>query len=58
MGTGTNIRYADKDLAEFKTLILEKIEKSEHDLELIKSAYMNDHNNGTEDTAPTFKAFD
>jgi len=58
MGTGTNIRYADKDLAEFKTLILEKIEKSEHDLELIKSAYMNDHNNGSEDTAPTFKAFD
>ncbi len=58
MGTGTNVRYADKDLAEFKTLILEKIEKSEHDLELIKSAYMNDHNNGTEDTAPTFKAFD
>jgi len=58
MGTGTNVRYADKDLAEFKTLILGKIEKSEHDLELIKSAYMNDHNNGTEDTAPTFKAFD
>lgn len=51
-------RYSDGDLAEFKTLILEKIKKSEHDLELIKSAYMNDHNNGTEDTAPTFKAFD
>ena len=29
-----------------------------HDLELIKSAYLNDHNNGTEDTSPTFKAFD
>ena len=58
MGAGTNVRYADKDLGEFKTLILEKIEKSEHDLELIKSAYMNDHNNGTEDTSPTFKAFD
>ena len=52
------VRYADKDLAEFKTLILEKIEKAQHDLELIKSAYMNDHNNGTEDTAPQFKAFD
>lgn len=51
-------RYSDADLAEFKTLILDKIKKSEHDLELIKSAYMNDHNNGTEDTAPTFKAFD
>lgn len=51
-------RYSDADLEKFKTLILEKIEKAQHDLELIKSAYMNDHNNGTEDTAPTFKAFD
>jgi len=53
-----SVRYSDKDLAEFKVLIQEKIEKAQHDLELIKSAYMNDHNNGTEDTAPTFKAFD
>ena len=51
-------KYSDKDLEEFKTLILKKIEKAQHDLELIKSAYMNDHNNGTEDTSPTFKAFD
>lgn len=51
-------RYSDKDLAEFKTLILDKIEKAKHDLELIKSAYMNDVNNGTEDTSPTFKSFD
>jgi RNA polymerase-binding transcription factor DksA len=53
-----NIRFSDKDLAEFKVLIKEKIEKAQHDLELIKSAYMNDHNNGTDDTSPTFKAFD
>jgi len=53
-----NVRYSDKDLAEFKLLIQEKIEKAKHDLELIKSAYMNDHNNGTDDTSPTFKAFD
>ncbi|MGC1205729.1 MAG: TraR/DksA C4-type zinc finger protein [Flavobacteriaceae bacterium] len=36
----------------------EKIKKAQQDLELIKSAYMNDHNNGTDDTSPTFKAFD
>ena len=53
-----SVRYSDAELAEFKVLILEKIEKAQHDLELIKSAYMNDHNNGTEDTSPTFKAFD
>ncbi|MFS4482588.1 TraR/DksA family transcriptional regulator [Hyunsoonleella sp. 2307UL5-6] len=52
------VRYSDADLAEFKVLIQEKIEKAQHDLELIKSAYMNDHNNGTDDTSPTFKAFD
>lgn len=53
-----SVRYSDKDLAEFKELINEKIQKAKHDLALIKSAYMNDHNNGTEDTSPTFKAFD
>jgi RNA polymerase-binding transcription factor DksA len=53
-----NIRYSDAELAEFRALITEKINKAKHDLELIKSAYMNDHNNGTEDTSPTFKAFD
>jgi len=58
MATDNTNRYSDKDLEQFKVLINEKIEKAQHDLELIKSAYMNDHNNGTEDTSPTFKAFD
>jgi RNA polymerase-binding transcription factor DksA len=58
MGADTNIRYSDKDLAEFKALIQEKIVKAVHDLDLIKSAYMNDLNNGTDDTSPTFKAFE
>ena len=58
MGTGNTVRYSDEHLEEFRALILEKINKAQHDLELIKSAYMNDHNNGTEDTSPTFKAFD
>lgn len=51
-------RYSDADLAEFKELIKGKIEKAQHDLDLIKSAYMNDLNNGTDDTSPTFKAFE
>ncbi|MCL5127392.1 MULTISPECIES: TraR/DksA C4-type zinc finger protein [unclassified Algibacter] len=51
-------RYSDANLAEFKVLISEKIKKAQHDLALIQSAYMNDHNNGTEDTSPQFKAFD
>lgn len=51
-------RYSDKDLLEFKELIINKINKAQADLELIKSAYMNDLNNGTDDTSPTFKAFE
>ena len=51
-------RYSDIDLAEFKELILKKIAKAQYDLDLIKSAYMNDLNTGTDDTSPTFKAFE
>ncbi|AOZ99268.1 molecular chaperone DnaK [Flavobacterium palustre] len=51
-------RYSDADLAEFKEIIQKKIEKAQADLDLIKSAYMNDLNNGTDDTSPTFKAFE
>ncbi|MBV7268842.1 TraR/DksA family transcriptional regulator [Winogradskyella luteola] len=58
MATDTTNRYSDKDLEKFRVLIQDKIDKAEHDLELIKSAYMNDHNNGTDDTSPTFKAFE
>ena len=58
MGDKTKKRYTDKELVKFKELIEEKIEKAKADLELLKSAYMNDGNNGTEDTSPTFKAFE
>ena len=58
MAIDTNNRYSDVELEEFRVLIQEKIDKAQRDLELIKSAYMNDHNNGTEDTSPTFKAFE
>ena len=51
-------RYSDADLAEFKEIILNKIHKAQSDLDLIKIAYMNDLNNGTDDTSPTFKAFE
>ena len=58
MAEEIKIRYSDADLAEFKKIIEAKIEKAKADTELLKGAYMNDHNNGTEDTSPTFKAFD
>ncbi len=52
------IRYSDADFAEFKEMIQKKLEKAKNDLDLIKSAYLNDLNNGTDDTSPTFKAFE
>lgn len=58
MGKELKVRYSDSDLKEFRGLITAKIEKAQKDLELLKSAYMNDGNNGTDDTSPTFKAFE
>ena len=49
-------RYSDSDLQEFKELIQQKIEKAEKDLMQIRESFINDQNNGTDDTSPTFKA--
>jgi len=54
----TKTKYSDAELQEFRTLIEKKIQKAQLDLDLLKSSYMNNGNNGTEDTAPTFKAFE
>ena len=51
-------RYSDSDLKEFKELIQQKIEKAEKDLMLIRESFINDQNNGTDDTSPTLKAFE
>jgi DnaK suppressor protein len=51
-------RYSDEELQEFKQLILSKIEKAESDLSVLRDSFSNDRNNGTDDTSPTFKAFD
>ena len=58
MGQEEKLRYNDKELEEFKLLINEKLNKAKEQLTLIESAYRNDSNNGTDDTSPTFKAFD
>ena len=50
--------YTDKELERFKNIIIKKIDKAQQDLELLRSAYMNDSDNGTDDTSPTFKAFE
>ena len=56
MSKNSKNKYTDKELESFRKIINEKIEKAQNDLDLIKSAYMNDSTNGTEDTSPTFKS--
>jgi len=51
-------RYSDEELNEFRLLIEEKIEKAVADLAAIKSTFANNQDNGTDDTSPTFKAFE
>jgi DnaK suppressor protein len=53
-----NIRYSDEELDEFREIIAEKIHKAEQDLAVLKENFANDRNNGTDDTSPTFKAFE
>ena len=58
MSTETKTRYSDVELEEFRQIILEKLQKAERDYELIKETFMNGLDNGTDDTSPTFKAFE
>jgi len=51
-------RYADEELAEFKQLILAKLEKAKQDFELLKSAITQSESNDTMDTSPTFKVLE
>lgn len=58
MSKDVKIRYSDNELAEFKEIILSKIEQAERDLKSIRESFINNQNNGTDDTSPTFKAFE
>ncbi len=51
-------RYTDQELAEFKDIILKKLEKAQQDYELLKSAITHSESNDTEDTSPTFKVLE
>ncbi len=48
-------RYSDKELAEFKELILSKLKEAQSDYDLLKQTLSNEDNHGTDDTSPTFK---
>ena len=58
MATSKKNKYTDTELERFKKLINKKMDQAKQDLDILKSAYMNDSDNGTDDTSPTFKAFE
>ncbi len=49
------VRYSDKELAEFKELILKKLVEARNDYELLKATISHKDDHGTDDTSPTFK---
>ncbi len=48
-------RYNDKELAEFKELILDKLKEAQIDYDLLKQTLSNEDDHGTDDTSPSFK---
>lgn len=52
---GPKLKYSDKDLAEFKAIILDKLSEAKHDLDLLRSSMSHLDDHGTDDTSPTFK---
>lgn len=50
-------RYSDEELKEFKEIINKKLEKAHRDYDIFKSS-INNGNNDTQDTSPTFKVLE
>jgi len=51
-------RYSDEDLQEFRQIIESKLSEAQNDLKLLVEAYTNTNENGTNDTAPSFKVLE
>lgn len=51
-------RFTDEELAEFKQIILDKLEKAKTDYEILKSTITQGDSNDIQDTSPTFKVLE
>jgi len=51
-------RYADSELQEFKGIILEKLRVAKEELGLLTQSLSSPNNNGTDDTAGTYKTLE
>lgn len=51
-------RYSDEELAEFKKIILAKLEKAQEDYAMYRNSITHSDGNDTQDTSPTFKVLE
>ena len=51
-------RYSDEELAEFKQLILDKLDKAKKDYDILRSVITHGDSNDIQDTSPTFKVLE
>ena len=51
-------RYSDAELEEFRTIIMEKLDKAKRDYDLLREGISNSEGNDVSDTSPTFKVME
>ena len=51
----SDVRYSDKELKEFESLIHDKLKQAKADMEELRQSLSHEGDNSTDDTAPTFK---
>ena len=57
-GKDDRTRYSDEELVEFETLIKDKIEKAQNELNILKQSLNRSHESGTGDTNITSKVLE
>lgn len=55
---GETLRYSDADLADFKEIILNKLESAKAELKYLLNQIKHENENGTDDTASAYVAID
>ena len=53
-----SLRYSDADLAEFKEIILKKLESAREEYNYLRKQIRSENENGTDDTASAYVAID
>ena len=57
-GKDDRTRYSDEELVEFETIIKDKIEKAQNELNILKQSLNRSHDGGTGDTNVTSKVLE